>query len=128
MYNLFPAEGEINGDRRDYNWGMVAGAASGDYGRYLFKIDSSQRRVEPPAAVKGDIARAMFYMAETYGFTLSSQDRQLFSAWNRQDPPDAWEQTRNQRIAAIQGKANRFISQFATAWDPAAAVTPAPRQ
>ncbi len=125
LYNLFPAEGEINGDRRDYNWGMVSGAASGDYGRCLFKVDASNRRAEPPDRVKGDIARAMFYMAETYQFNLSSQDRQLFSAWNRQDPPDAWEQTRNQRIAAIQGKANRFISPSATVVDQAAPVTPA---
>ena len=122
MYNLFPAEGEING----YNWDMVVGAASGDYGRCAFKIDSSQRRAEPPDAVKGDIARAMLYMAETYGFNLSNQDRQLFTGWNRQDPPDAWEKTRNQRIAAIQGKENRFISSSATALDKAAPVTPAP--
>ena len=65
LYNLFPAEGEINGDRRDYNWGMVANSASGDYGRCLFKVDASNRRAEPPDRVKGDIARAMFYMSET---------------------------------------------------------------
>ncbi|MBK8752312.1 MAG: endonuclease [Candidatus Competibacteraceae bacterium] len=123
LYNLFPAEGEINGDRRDYNWGMVASSASGDYGRCVFKIDASNRRAEPPDRVKGDIARAMSYMSETYGFNLSSQDRQLFTAWNRQDPPDAWEQTRNQRIAAIQGKDNRFISQYAPRADQPAPVS-----
>jgi deoxyribonuclease-1 len=101
LYNLF------------YNWGMIPGAASNDYGRCAFKIDSSLRRAEPPDAVKGDIARAMFYMSATYGFNLSSQDRQLFTAWSRQDPPDAWEQTRNRRIAAIQGRDNPFISQYA---------------
>ncbi len=70
----------------------------------------------------------MFYMSETYGFNLSSQDRQLFTAWSRQDPPDAWEQTRNQRIAAIQGKDNPFISQYAARFGgttPAASATPA---
>jgi len=28
----------------------------------------------------GDIARTMFYMADTYGFNLSRQDEQLFTA------------------------------------------------
>jgi deoxyribonuclease-1 len=127
LYNLFPAEGEINGDRRDYNWGMAPGAAR-DYGRCAFKIDASLRRAEPPDAVKGDIARAMFYRSETYGFNLSNQDRQLYTAWSRQDPPDAWEQTRNRRIAAIQGWDNPFISQYASRFGKtAAASTPPPR-
>ncbi len=114
LFNLFPAEGEINGDRKDYSWGMVPGVPSSVYGRCAMKIASDIRRAEPPDIVKGDIARAMFYMSETYGFNLADQDRQLFTAWARQDPPDAWEQTRNQRIAAIQGKDNRFISQYPT--------------
>ncbi len=124
LHNLFPAEGEVNGDRRDYNWGMVPGAAR-DYGRCAFKIDSSIRRAEPPDTVKGDIARAMFYMADTYGFNLSNQDQQLFTAWAKQDPPDAWEQTRNQRIAAIQGRENRFIGQYARLFGKNATATPA---
>jgi deoxyribonuclease-1 len=86
------------------------------------------RLLRQPDAVKGDIARAMFYMAETYGFNLSNQDRQLFTVWAKQDPPDAWEQTRHQRIAAIQGRDNPFISQYAsklgkTATAPAPAAT-----
>lgn len=124
LYNLFPAEGEINGDRKDYNWGMAPGAPSGVYGRCAMKIDASLRRAEPPDTVKGDIARAMFYMSATYGFNLSNQDRQLFTAWSRQDPPDAWEQTRNQRIAAIQGRDNPFISQYASTFGKTAPAAP----
>ena len=121
LFNLFPAEGEINGDRKDYNWGMVSGVSV--YGRCAFKIDAGNRRAEPPDAVKGDIARSMFYMADTYGFNLSNQDRQLYTAWSRQDPPDSWEQTRNQRIAAIQGKDNPFISQYAQKFGKAVTTT-----
>ena len=58
---------------------MVPGAAR-DYGRCAMKIDARIRRVEPPDNVKGDIARAMFSMSVTYGFNLSNQDRQLFTA------------------------------------------------
>ena len=60
----------------------------------------------------GDIARTMFYMEKTYGFRLSDQQRKLFTAWHRQDPPDAWERERNRRIAKIQGRENTFIQGF----------------
>ncbi|WP_086489455.1 endonuclease [Thioflexithrix psekupsensis] len=108
LHNLFPAVGEINGDRSNYNWGMLSGVKS-EYGRCEIKIDSSIRRAEPPANVRGDIARVYFYMAATYGFNLSRQDVQLFTAWHRQDPPDDWERERNRRIARIQGNENPFI-------------------
>jgi deoxyribonuclease I len=109
LHNLFPAVGEINGDRSNFSWGMIPGAAK-DYGACEIKIDSSIRRAEPPNAVKGDIARTYFYMEHTYGFNISRQERQLFTAWAKQDPPDEWEYERNSRIAAIQGRGNPFIT------------------
>lgn len=111
MHNLFPAVGEVNGDRSNFNWGMVEGNKR-EYGACPIEVDESIRRAEPPNAVKGDVARVMFYMEDTYGFKLSDQDRKLFSVWSKQDAPDAWEIERNQRIAAMQGKDNRFISQY----------------
>ncbi|MDG4595132.1 MAG: endonuclease [Candidatus Contendobacter sp.] len=63
-------------------------------------------------------------MSATYGFNLSDQDRQLFTAWSRRDPPDAWEQPRNPRIAAIQGQDNPFISQYAAKFGSSIAAAP----
>ncbi|PTQ89388.1 endonuclease [Agitococcus lubricus] len=113
LHNLFPAVGEVNGDRSNYNWGMVEGNKR-EYGACPIEVDESIRRAEPPDAVKGDVARVMFYMEDTYGFKLSDQDRKLFSVWSKQDAPDAWEIERNQRIAEKQGKDNRFISEYKT--------------
>ena len=110
LHNLYPVVGEVNGDRQDYNWGMVPGEKRA-YGRCDFEIDAGDRRVEPPARIRGDIARTMLYMAQTYGFRLSDQDRQLYEAWNRQDPPDAFERERNRRIHALQGNANPFVGE-----------------
>lgn len=121
LHNLFPAEGEINGDRRDYNWGMIPGDR-GAHGTCAMQVDASIRRAEPPDRVKGDVARTMFYMGDTYGFRLSNQDRQLFTAWSRQDPPDAWEVERNRRIKSIQGKGNRFIEDYAAIFGKPAPV------
>lgn len=128
LNNLYPAVGEVNGDRSNFNWGMVPGQAH-EYGACPMKIDESIRRAEPPDAVKGNVARTMFYMERTYGFTLSDQDRQLFTAWSRMDPPDDWEIERNRRIARIQGQDNPFVSHYGEAIPAGAApskpVTPA---
>lgn len=72
----------------------------------------SIRRVQPPDSVRGDIARTMLYMQDTYGFRLSRQDQQLYAAWNNADPPDAWEIERDKRIARVQGKGNEYVSQY----------------
>lgn len=110
LHNLVPAVGLINGQRSNYNWGMVPGGER--YGACQIRVDSSIRRVEPPAAVRGDIARTMLYMRDTYELRLSRQDEQLYRAWNNEDPPDDWERTRNRRIKAIQGQANPYISDY----------------
>lgn len=123
LMNLVPSVGEVNGKRSDYNWGMIPGEKR-DYGRCNIEVDSSTRRAEPPETVMGDIARIMFYMADTYGFNLSRQDQQLYTAWSRQDPPDAWEVERTRRVKAIQGKGNRFVEDYAAIFGKGAA-TPA---
>ncbi len=108
LHNLYPAVGEVNGDRSNYNWGMIAGEKR-SYGQCNIEVDSSIRRAEPPETVQGDIARTMFYMSHTYGIRLSRQDIQLYSAWNKQDAVDDWERQRNGLIEAIQGNRNPFI-------------------
>lgn len=113
LHNLFPAVGEVNGDRSNYNWGMIESNKK-EYGACQIEVDESIRRAEPPDAVKGNVARVMFYMEDTYGFKLSDQDRKLYTVWSKQDAPDAWEIERNQRIAEKQGKDNRFISEYKT--------------
>ena len=96
------------------------------FGACNFEVDSGIRRVEPPENIQGDIARVMLYMADTYGFTLSRQDQQLFTAWSRQDPPDAWEIERARRIKAIQGQGNRFVADYAVLFGKPAPVATAP--
>ena len=126
LFNLVPAVGEVNGKRSDFNWGMIQGEPR-VFGTCNMEVDSSIRRVEPPESVQGDIARTMFYMADTYGFNLSRQDQQLYTAWSRQDPPDAWEIERNRRIKAVQGRGNRFVEDYAAIFGKATATaTPEP--
>lgn len=110
LHNLIPAVGMINGDRRDYRWGMAPdGERYGDCG---IRIDANGRRAQPPDALRGDIARIMLYMDDTYGFRLSRADQQLSRAWNNLDPPDAWEVRRQERIARLQAMENDYVVRY----------------
>lgn len=63
---------------------------------------------EPSDHAKGDIARAILYLYDTYKVPLAGNLGTL-QEWNKLDPPDEFEKLRNQRIADIQGKSNPFI-------------------
>jgi len=56
LFNLYPAVGEVNGDRSNFNYGMVAGNA-GQYGQCSTKVDFVQRAAEPRDEVKGLVVR-----------------------------------------------------------------------
>lgn len=102
LMNLVPAVGELNGDRSNYRFGMIAGEPRA-YGRCDFEVDFKGKTTEPPENVRGDIARIYFYMRDTYGLQISRQQRQLLEAWNRQDPESDWERQRRTRIEKLQG-------------------------
>lgn len=82
---------------------------------------------EPRPAVKGDIARMMFYMATRYegengdpdlelvDYTGTSTDTPYFGKlstliqWNEEDPVDDFESNRNEVVYSYQGNRNPFI-------------------
>lgn len=112
MHNLVPAIGEINGDRSNYKYSMVSGEPRA-YGTPVnMEIVFKSRIAEPPESVQGDIARTYFYMAKRYNLQISAQQKQLFIAWNNLDPVDDWERQKNQRVKAIQGDENTFITDY----------------
>lgn len=106
LHNLFPAIGELNADRSNYHFGLINGEPR-EYGACDFEV--SGKLVEPKEDIRGDIARAYFYMEKTYGVNISDKQRKLFTVWNNADPVDNWELERNRRIKAIQGNGNPFI-------------------
>ena len=82
---------------------------------------------EPRDAVKGDVARMMFYMATRYeGDVAGEPDLELVDyitnypdpifgvlstllQWNEQDPVDDFERNRNEVVYSYQGNRNPFI-------------------
>ncbi len=79
---------------------------------------------EPRDAVKGDVARMMFYMdvrcepgdmidlvlAEYSSSTGNHGKLSTLLQWHKNDPVDGWELSRNEKIFNIQGNRNPFIN------------------
>ncbi|MBI9072244.1 MAG: endonuclease [Melioribacteraceae bacterium] len=126
IHNLKPCDNSVNNDRNQLefdNGGQAHGEAIGCF----YDTDSW----EPGDAVKGDVARIMFYMATRYeGDIGGSGDPDLeivdntnntnstapvhgklssLLAWNANDPPDDFERNRNDVIYSYQGNRNPFI-------------------
>jgi serine protease len=122
LHHLRPADVSVNSTRgnKDFDWGGSAiGEAPGNY--------TDADSFEPRAAVKGDIARMMFYMAIRYEGNDSSGvgnleladtlptsgtllgKRCVLVSWHRQDPVDALEIRRHARIVERQGNRNPFV-------------------
>jgi deoxyribonuclease-1 len=108
LHNLTPAVGELNGDRSNSHYGLVAGERR-DYGACNFEIGSKPKVTEPRDEVRGDAARIWLYMADTYKIKLTTAQRDLFEAWSKADPVDQWERLRDRRIEAVQGNKNPYV-------------------
>lgn len=111
LINLVPAVGEVNGDRSNFPYSAWTRQPEPIYGQCQTIIDFRARKVQPREEVRGRIARINLYMHETYGLSMSRQDRQLMCAWARTYPVDDWETARDVRIARFQGHGNPFVSE-----------------
>ena len=108
LHNLVPVVGEVNGDRNNFGFGMLAEKPT-QYGSCPFVVDFKQRTAMPAEYSRGAIARTYLYMSERYDLRLSKQEQRLFDAWSRQYPVTEWERWRNQNIACVQGNANPHV-------------------
>lgn len=114
MHNLYPSVATINETRGAMAYGMVLGELR-RFGACDFEVDEKRRRVEPRRPVRGNIARAMFYMQDAYKLKIYPRQGKLLKLWHREDPPDNEERRRNDLIEQLQGTRNRFIDNPAAA-------------
>ncbi|WP_373293221.1 endonuclease I family protein [Saccharothrix coeruleofusca] len=122
LHHLRPEDVSVNANRgnKDFdNGGSAATEAPGNY--------TDADSWEPRDAVKGDVARMIFYMAVRYEGGDGFPDLELNSSvgngtapyhgrlpvllqWHAQDPPDAFEKRRNQVIYdTYQRNRNPFV-------------------
>lgn len=123
-HNLVPVhQNNVNSYRNNYPLGEVVNVTY-TYGDSKMGEDASGNVVfEPRDEVKGDCARAMFYMVLCYDGisgnnwgipeSISSvgygQDLAVLKSWSQADPPSAYEIAKNDYIYSIQGNRNPFI-------------------
>jgi len=108
LYNLVPANGQVNALRSNYNYSIIPGEPR-KFGDCDMEIEN--KKVEPRPEIRGDIARIYFYMNDAYPGRgiISKKNRKLFEAWDKSDPIDDWEKERARRIEQIQGNRNKFV-------------------
>jgi len=128
LHHIFPSDVTTNSYRASYDFGMTTNKYAN--GSVLgSSVDSSATRVfQVRPERRGDVARAHFYLVARYrndtelGVVFDDDSRQdngaikpseesVLRAWHIQDPVDATERRRNDRIEAYQGNRNPFIDQ-----------------
>ncbi|MDD5583157.1 MAG: endonuclease [Candidatus Marinimicrobia bacterium] len=120
IHHLRPADRSVNSARlnKDFDWGTTRHPEATE----CFYTATSW---EPRNAVKGDVARMVFYMTVRYESTqtydLEMVDytgtpnepilgkKSTLLEWHLQDPPDDFEKRRNEVIYSIQHNRNPFI-------------------
>lgn len=123
LHHLFPVDADLGAERQAKTFDEVATPTYSD--SFGVRIDAVN--FEPPDDMKGDVARALFYMDVRYAGEGSEPDLTLIDSapggtdqnemaylttllqWHNDDPPDAFEVWRNGRIYNLQGNANPFV-------------------
>lgn len=111
LHHLFPTDSKLNSIRGNFWFGEV------DHPKQALKCGASKfgtwngrgQFFEPPAAHKGNVARALFYFSIRYMMPIERSEEELLKKWNKQDPVDAEERARNDQIQKIQGNRNPFV-------------------
>ncbi|MDN3698417.1 endonuclease [Vibrio cortegadensis] len=126
IHHLRPTDASINSERSNLEFDN-GGSPTSESPAAGNKKDGDS--FEPRDAVKGDVARMMFYMATRYEgkdtSDVSNPDLELVSTvsgngtalgnvcrlleWNTADPIDDFEFERNSKIQKIQGNRNPFV-------------------
>jgi endonuclease I/endonuclease/exonuclease/phosphatase family metal-dependent hydrolase len=126
LHNLMPTDASVNQNRGSLNFDE-GGQPEGEAPDTFLDGDS----FEPRDAIKGDVARILFYVDTRYegggepdlrlvrgiagggGTTLG--DLCVLLQWHLDDPVDDAERARNRAIEAVQGNLNWFIEDDALA-------------
>lgn len=120
-HNLFNVKASVNSKRSNHLVGNVVNESWSDMTSSYGTNALGDNVFEPKDNIKGNVARAMFYVLTTYdGFGGSwafnhidspgdEQDVSLLLQWHDQDPPDNFEIARNEYIYNVQGNRNPFV-------------------
>ncbi|XP_027331153.1 uncharacterized protein LOC113846751 isoform X1 [Abrus precatorius] len=132
LHNIRPADVNVNSSRGNKYYGECITSSTKCLRpankEAALDTETDKERWAPPVQVRGDVARALMYMAVCYGFQQSgaspglrlsdtpnveNREMGLLSAllkWNEVDPPSREEKLRNERICKFyQQNRNPFV-------------------
>lgn len=105
LHNIVPADARFELKRKNARFGSLGDSVE----KTTCGFRRSFQLLEPPKEMRGNIARAIFYMHTTYNLPIMGSIDDL-KEWNETDPPDEEEIELNRRINEIQGNENPFIT------------------
>jgi endonuclease I len=125
LHNLFPSFVKTNQERWNFpfnNYNASTDTIINDFSKFCatstgksFK-KNGQDYFEAPDNVKGDIARAMFYMSARHYYykkpknmNIDAEQEAVLRAWHKLDPVTQEERNRNDRIFKVQHNRNPFV-------------------
>ena len=113
LHHIFPSDMRANSTRNNFPFGDVVRGQVTHSQCLDSKIGESSelgsRVFEPPHEHKGNVARAIFYFSTRYKMPIDKSEAKYLKIWNEEDPVDAAEIKRNDRIMELQGNRNPFI-------------------
>ena len=103
LFNLYPAIGEVNGDRSNYEFAEIPGEKR-SYGKCDVEIEG--KKIEPREEIRGDVARTYFYMMASYPkrVKISGEKLKMFKRWSKLDPESEEEKMRLETIRKVLGE------------------------
>lgn len=123
VHSLDLVQNDVNSTRSNEPFGEVVNVWANSYLDFKIGTDNTNLLVaEPKEDIKGDVARAMFYMMLCYNgkygqnwgldnllSSAQDQDIQVLLDWHYNDLPDDFEKTRHEYVWEKQGNRNPFV-------------------
>lgn len=119
LHHLFPTDSKANSTRSSHIFGEVIGqpvrekdCTASMIGKVVDPETGEAMRTsayQPPVGHRGNVARALFYSAVSYGYKITQLEEYYLKKWHEEDPVDAAELERNDEIQEAQGNRNPFV-------------------
>lgn len=109
LHHLRPCVPRINSIRSNLRFGVPEPPYDHDFAWKQGADEDGDEVFLPPPEVRGDIARALFYFSVRYEMSIADTEEAHLKRWHDEDPVDAAEQRRADRIHTAQGNENPFI-------------------
>jgi deoxyribonuclease I len=109
LHHLYPTDTEANGKRSNYPFGVPTTVTWSKDGSELGRDAEGRIVFRPPAEHRGDVARAMFWIATAYNLDIPAYEEAVLRQWHDEDPVSQAERTRHDEIAEVQHDQNPFV-------------------